>query len=491
MRLVPAALTAWAVTVAGIAWQIGYFVAVALAVTALILLLTPVPASRTLKVAVLAVLVAGAGYALSVAVRVDAVHDHPLTRRVGQSTDVAVRVTDDPRPAVGHRVVLRGDLVAVSGQTSGGSVTVFGSEQAVGRLAVGDTARFRAAVRAPQRRDLSVATLTVSGPLETAPPSQILHWANTIRDRLAGTAAGALPEDEAALLPALVVGDTSTLDTAVVEQFRDSGLTHLMAVSGANVSIVCGAALLLGRLAGPRVGVGFAAVVLVGFVLVVRPSPSVLRAALMGGIGLLAVLTSRRRQAIPALAATILVLLAVVPRLAVDIGFALSVVATAALVVLAPRWSGKLVDRGWPRPLAGAVCISVAAQLVTAPLIAAISGRFSLASVAANLLAGLVIAPITILGTLAAAVVAVSPSAAGILIRFCGPELWWLLRVAEAGASGGATVLPVPSGLCGAVAVGIAMVTATLLWRRRWFRLVIGGSALVVLALVISGVLVD
>ena len=80
------------------------------------------------------------------------------------------------------------------------------------------------------------------------------------------------------------------------------------------------------------------------------------------------------------------------PELAVDLGFALSVSATAALVVIAPAWSRRrLVGRGWPKPLADAVCVAVAAQLVTAPLIARISGTLSVMSVAANLAVALVI----------------------------------------------------------------------------------------------------
>ena len=91
------------------------------------------------------------------------------------------------------------------------------------------------------------------------------------------------------------------------------------------------------------------------------------------------------------------------PELAVDVGFALSVSATAALVVIAPAWSRRLVGRGWPKPLADAVCVAVAAQLVTAPLIAGISGTFSVMSVAANLAVAVVIPPITVVGTAAAA----------------------------------------------------------------------------------------
>ena len=91
------------------------------------------------------------------------------------------------------------------------------------------------------------------------------------------------------------------------------------------------------------------------------------------------------------------------PELAVDVGFALSVSATAALVVIAPAWSRRLVARGWPKPLADAVSVAVAAQLVTAPLVAGISGTFSVVAVAANLAVAAVIAPITVIGTAAAA----------------------------------------------------------------------------------------
>src|SRR6201999_2469369 len=105
---------------------------------------------------------------------------------------------------------------------------------------------------------------------------------------------------------------------------------------------------------------------------------SVLGAAVMGAIALAGMLSSRRRQAIPALSATVLVLMAVAPQLAVDVGFALSAAATAALIVVAPVWSRRLVRRGCPKPLADALAVAWAAQVVTAPLIAGISGRFSL-----------------------------------------------------------------------------------------------------------------
>ncbi len=449
--------------------------------------------TKAITTGVLAVLIAGIGFSVAAAMRYHGIQNHPLRTYMGQVVTVQLRVTDDPRSIAGGRAMLRADLVAMGdpARPSAGSVVVFGSSSLLGTVAVGDNVQLRAAVTHPMRRDLVVVTLTATGEPRVIGRSPIYGAANGIRDRFADVARSALPPDQAALLPGLVLGDTSGLDADTIGMFRTSGLTHLMAVSGANVSIVCGAVLLLGRLIGPRAAVVLAMLVLVGFVILVRPSPSVLRAAVMGAIGLLGVLTARRRQAVPALAATTVVLLTVSPGLAVDIGFALSVVATAALVVLAPRWSAVLTSRGWPKPLADALCIAVAAQLVTAPLIAAISGSVSVASVAANLVAGLVIAPITLLGTAAAGLAVISPVAAGLLMRFCGPELWWLLRVADYSAAGGSTAIPVPSGVLGFVVVAVTLGLSVWLWRRWWFRGVACSGALCVLALVISARLVS
>ena len=255
-----------------------------------------------------------------------------------------------------------------------------------------------------------------------------------------------LPADQAGMLPALVLGDTSTVPGQTTQDFRTSGLAHLTAVSGANVTIVCGAVLLSATLVGPRAAVGLAAGTLLGFVVVVQPSPSVLRAAVMGAITLLAVLSHRRRQALPALAATVVVLMVGAPELAVDVGFALSVSATAALVLIAPVWSRRLMERGWPRPLAAAVSVAVAAQLVTAPLVAGISGPVSLVAVGANLVVAPVIPPITVIGTAAAALCPLWPAGAELLIRFTGPEVWWLLSVARWAAAVPGASVPVPSG---------------------------------------------
>ncbi|TDO07369.1 competence protein ComEC [Mycobacterium sp. BK086] len=471
LRLVPAAVTAWVVTAAGITWAIGPVLIAACAVVGLGWAGVTRwcgkarPVLRAGAVAVVGAAVVGAGFALAATLRSIAVRDHPIAHRVGSVAVVTVTPGEDPRVLGGGRLMFRGALADLNGTEMTGSVVVFAPLLGFGELMAGQPVRFKARVGAPTRRDLTVAVLNATGEPTLGRASPLQRAARAVRAHFADASRAVLPADQAAILPGLVLGDTSTVSAGTTAQFRTAGLTHLMAVSGANVTIVCGTVLLSAALVGPRAAVGLAAVALLAFVVVVQPTASVLRAAVMGAIALVAILSARRRQAIPVLAATVLGLLILAPQLAVDAGFALSVSATAALIVLAPGWAARLIARGWPKPLAEAVCIALAAQLVTAPLVAAISGRLSVVGVLANLAVAVVIPPITVLGTAAAAVCWLWPAGAGLLIRFTGPELWWLLRVAStAGELPGASV-PVPSGLAGVVTVAGATLAAVLLWR--------------------------
>lgn len=111
-------------------------------------------------------------------------------------------------------------------------------------------------------------------------------------------------------------------------------------------------------------------------------------------------------------------------------------------------------------------------------MIAGISGRLSLVSTAANLAVAALVAPITVLGSAAAVLCGWWPAGAYLLIRFTGPELWWVCRIAHwAGAMPAATV-PVPGGVAGVAGVGAAAVLMVVCWRWRWCR-----RALAVLAL--------
>ncbi len=265
------------------------------------------PRLSSVSAGLAAIGVVGAGFGFAVALRADAVDHHPIAADFGASAPVTVTPSESP-VSLGSgnqgRLMFRATLQQLRSDQMSGRVVVFARGPDFGGLMVGQPVRFTARIGRPTRRDLTVAVLTASGrPTDT------------------------LPADQAALLPALVLGDTSAVPTPTGRDFRAAGMTHLMAVSGANVTIVCAAVLFSARLIGPRAAVLLAALALVGFVVVVQPTASVLRAAVMGAIALAGMLTSRRRQAIPALAATVLVLLAVAPQLSVDLGFALSVLA--------------------------------------------------------------------------------------------------------------------------------------------------------------------
>ncbi len=495
VRLVPAALTCWVVTAGGIWWPIGRVVAACCVVLAAASGALAWHAARrrgetgrlrAVSAGLVAVGVTGAGFGFAVALRAEAVDRHPITAAFGTAAPVTVTPTESPVSLGRGRLMFRATLQRLRTAQISGRVVVFARasdfESEADGLMVGRPVRFTARIGRPTRRDLTVAVLNASGRPTVGTAGAVQRAAHAVRGRFAAAVRDALPAEQAAMLPALVLGDTSAVTAETDRDFRAAGMTHLMAVSGANVTIVCGAVLFSARLLGPRAAVVLAALTLVAFVFVVQPTASVLRAAVMGAIALAGMLSSRRRQAIPALCATVLGLLGIAPQLAVDVGFALSAVATAALVVVAPVWSRRLVGRGLPEPLADALAIAAAAHAVTAPLVAGISGRVSLVAVGANLAAAPVIVPITVLGSAGAVLSVAWPSGAQLLIRFTGPELWWVVRVARWSAGAPAATVPVPSGVPGVLLVAgltaLIVVVVTRLRGRRWLGAAVGLGAL-------------
>lgn len=142
----------------------------------------------------------------------------------------------------------------------------------------------------------------------------------------------------------------------MVADFRRTGLTHLVAVSGTNLAIVTGVVLGAARRlrVGSRTAGMCAAVSLLAFVVVARPSASVLRAAVMGLLAVVGLLTGRRRSALSSVCAAVLILVLLDPTLARDAGFALSVLATGGLLVLAPGIQ-QLLSGYLPEPVATAL----------------------------------------------------------------------------------------------------------------------------------------
>ena len=237
-------------------------------------------------------------------------------------------------------------------------------------------------------------------PVTVAAPSVWWRGAAAVRASIREGASGRAGP-ERALVPALVTGDDHAVPEQEQADFRTAGLTHLLAVSGTNLTLVVGFLVVAGRWCGVR-GRGHHALAvlgIVGFVLLARTEPSVVRAAAMGTVALLGLGGNGRDRGVRALGVAVTALLLWDPWLATSVGFALSVLATAGILLLAPPWTEAL-SRWLPRWAAQAVAVPVAAQLVCTPVVAGLSGQVSLVAVAANLLAAPLVAPATVLGLL-------------------------------------------------------------------------------------------
>ena len=497
LRLVPAALVGWAMVLCGL--HFGPIVAVGFGAVGV--LVAGAAALRGRSPAFLAMAGVVAALALVVGTQTWQVERHPVRAAAvrGLAATVTVRLHDDPRavasPGYGGRrpelqqAVIRAELESaqIAGQhwRTGGLVILLAPAGGWTGLLPGQRLRATGLLAVPDRPDLTVAVLRVRAqPQVLSAPTAVQRVAERLRSGLR-LAARVLDPEPAGLLPALVVGDTSAMVPAVQAEFRAAGLSHLAAVSGTNVAILCGAALGLARLArlGPRTAVVLAAVVLVGFVVLCRPSPSVLRAAVMGAIALLALVLGRRRSAVPALCAAVLALLVADPSLGADPGFALSVLATGALVLLAPAWVEALRHRGVPTGIAEAIVVPAAAHVITAPVVAGLSGQVSLVAILTNLLAAPAVAPATVLGVLAAVLGALQPGAAIVVVHLAGPAVSWLVGVGHQGAAVPGGVVQWPAGTLGALL--LALIVAVVLLAMRAHRLRVLAAAGLVGALLI------
>lgn len=328
----------------------------------------------------------------------------------------------------------------------------------------------------PRGGDLTAAVLSATGPPALlGDPPWVQRAAGSLRAGLRA-ATESLPAEPGGLLPGLAFGDVSMLDPGLRDDFFVTGMTHLVAVSGTHCAIVVGFVFLLARAARapPWLTAAVSGLTVVGYVILCQASPSVVRAGVMGSIALVALAVGRLRAAVPALGATVTILVVVDPQLAGTAAFALSVLATSGLLVLAPRWRDALRRRGVPAGLAEAIAIPAAAQVAVSPMIAGMSGTVSLVAVAANLVATPVMAPATILGVIAALVSPFWLPGAEFLAWLASWPAWWLVLVARYGAQAPAAVVPWPDGWPGGLLLAAATVAFLAAARRQLVRRLLG-----------------
>ncbi|WP_350354530.1 ComEC/Rec2 family competence protein [Corynebacterium aquatimens] len=270
-----------------------------------------------------------------------------------------------------------------------------------------------------------------------APPTGYAAFAQHVRETFGAAVAHHVGPASTGLIPGMVLGDTTAQSAAEQQMYIDTGLSHLSAVSGSNVAIVTTAAVVAATLLrlGLRVRLLSAAVALLGFAGLVGPEPSVLRASVMGLVGLVAVCSSTRSEPIHALCLATIGLLLVDTDLAAHYGFALSVAATVGIVAISPLIHRALAMTGWPDIVNRALAVAIAADVVTMPIVALMSGQVSLVSVAANVLVAPVTAPVTVLGLAAAAASLVPGGLETPLLTVIEPMTWWVHEVALRGSA--------------------------------------------------------
>ncbi|GAB3913101.1 membrane protein [Microlunatus endophyticus] len=472
LRLAPLALAGWAgawLSTSGQHW----WLPVGAAATLVVLLLAGL--ARSWWAVATAVMLAGTliiGWAQVGMLQRSAVAHIAATDTIA-TTELAL--VDDPQlqPAEGIRpayLTVRGQVLVISGrgrtwrERAPVLLTASGDQVPTWRVLTAGT-RVRVTLRLEATgpgADFAAVARAGSAPVILGRPGVADREVERVRAGLRAAVSGGAPEARA-LVPSLVLGDTSAITDSIKDDFLTTGLTHLTAVSGANLALMLAFLVVLARWIGVRGWwlrvIGLAGVVM--FVGLCRTEPSVLRAAAMGLVALVALGMSGRSAGMRSLFVAMAVLVVADPWLGRSLGFGLSVAASGGIVWWARRWAAVL--HGWlPPVLAETVAVPLSAHLATLPIATAISGQVSMIGIVTNAVAEPFVGPATILGFSAAGLSMVSPFLAALAGRLAcwsaQPLLWTAHFGADLpGASWSWPAGALPIVLLGAICLALAL----------------------------------
>ncbi|WP_029149849.1 ComEC/Rec2 family competence protein [Microbacterium indicum] len=418
LRLLPVALAVWAAALAAVLLP---HAAGGISAGLWAAAVSCLAAARRAPVAAL-VLVACAGAALvtgHVAILQPA-RDAAADELDGVAAGLVVDVTTKVEPGSGQ---LRFTGTAVA---TGATVTVlWPADGPVAGLDLGARVEVDGGARPTGPGDASVAIVFADDVRVRDPPPHVYGAASTLRRGFVGDVVRGLPAPGAGLLPGLSVGETSGVGLDLDAAMKASSLSHLTAVSGANcalvVGIAFGACAACGARRSVRLGVSLAA--LAGFVVLVTPEASVIRAGAMAAVAMLAVLLGRQGAGVAVLSLAVASLVVADPWLATDYGFLLSAAATGALLLLAQPLADGL-GRWMPRAVALGIAVPLAAQVVCAPIIVLFAPQVALYGVVANMIAGPAAPAATVLGLVACLAQPFPPLALGAAALAWLPSAW-------------------------------------------------------------------
>lgn len=391
---------------------------------------------KTWSILLIAVLVGGS----AISIRQMALTNQIVVSHFNQKVQISAVVRSDPIVRIGK---IRGSAKLPDQQSFLISVDKFDKyrirlpmrlQAPIGqRVLLGE--HFTAEVKIIKSKERKVAALavTTSELTITKSANPLLKFTNKIRAAFRDL----IPTGDAgSLIPGLILGDTSLQTAEFASKMRRVGFSHLTAVSGANFALVAGFILwimqFLLRKIKSRLWV--TAFVLLFFIILVRPTPSVLRAAVMASVLLIAKYRGDRSLGLPALGTAIATLILLDPFQAIDPGFALSVLATAGILLLSPKLTEFLITKIRWRVAAEAIAIPISATIFCTPVIVALSGELSLISILANVLASPVIAPITVIGFIAAIFASIAPMLASLFIALTLPPAAWIVWLCNTGS---------------------------------------------------------
>jgi competence protein ComEC len=410
-----------------------------------------------------------------------------LAERVGEEVMLEGVVASEPDP--GKTVArYRVDVDRVDGERTGGAVLV--SLYQYAKHLPGERVRVAGELEAApvfegfdygaylaQQGIVSTMLFPRVEVLDEAPRLSFRRVSAEARLELEGSLQRALPEPEASLAAGVAFGRDANLPDELAQDFRDTGLAHLTAVSGSNVVIVTGLVFyLVTPLIGRRRAIPVAATALGLYVVAAGADWSVLRAGVMAAVFLGGIAIGRPQASLAALGLAAIVLTAVEPSAAADVGFQLSFAATAGIIVFVP-WLRYMADRGLqrlrlaavlPSPVVQVALMSLAATVATLPIQWAAFERVSLIGVVANVIVEPVFAVAMVL-SLAAALAGLvwEPAgwAVGLLAYY---PLAFTVWVAETFARVPFAAMDVPSARAetALLAYGLALVPAWLAYRR-------------------------
>lgn len=368
-------------------------------------------------------------------------------------------------------------------------------------LRYGDVLEARVSLEAPQERSSSycwrngaVAVARIEG-FQRVERGDLLGVLLDVRRRGIAAALSSGEGDGAAVLAALVCGWRGGLDEGgAYEAFKVTGLAHLVAVSGAHLSIVAAfAAALLRAVRAPHaLAVAAQAVLILCYLVLAAAPPSAVRAAVMAFAGMGSFAAARRGSSLGSLSACIVAFLVLSPASSLSASFALSALATLGIVLfsgLCAAWVGRAARR-MPRMLVDALSLTVASGIVAAPLSASLFAQVSLAAPLANLVVAPLF-PLACMGGLAATVAAVLVPAfalpVGVMAGACGLLSQTVCALACIPFASVPASIPLEAALCVSLALSAVLWLAWPAPRAR--TLAVAAAVAAVCAVVAAGVL--